>query len=196
MFVFLFHILRSDRNRSAQDTLLIVAHNDELADLVERKLGFDKRVPCYQGVYRKAPFVLPETDLKIRLLDESEADEASQMYGFTKEDAVKHIRLGLVYGGFVNGKIVAMIGLHYQGSMGLLKVKKSYRRKGYGGIMEKFLINSLLEKGLTPYCQIIDDNTASLALQRKLGLDLSNNKLYWMRRGQHCSPCSSAQDET
>lgn len=165
-----------------KDTPLIVAHSDELADLVERKFGFDKRVPCYQGVYRKNPFTLPETDLKIWLLTENEADEACGMYRFNMDDAIKHIRLGLVYGGFVNGEIVGMIGLHYQGSMGLLEVKPKYRRNGYGEIMEKFLINSQLEKGLIPYCQIIDDNFASLALQRKLGLDLSGNKLYWMRK--------------
>lgn len=164
------------------EVALLVAHNDELANLVERKLGFDKRVPCYQGVYRKAPFKLPQTDLEMRLLKEDEADEACAMYHFTKEDAIKHIRLGLVYGGFVGGEIVGMIGLHYQGSMGLLEVKESHRRRGYGGVMEKFLINSQLEKGAIPYCHIIDDNFASLALQRKLGLDLSANKLYWMRK--------------
>ena len=161
---------------------LIVAHNDALADLVERKLGFDKRVPCYQGVYRREPFAVPQTDLEMRLLREDEADEACTMYHFNKEDAIKHIRLGLVYGGFVGGEIVGMIGLHYQGSMGLLEVKPQHRRKGYGEIMEKFLINDRLAKGVIPYCQIIDDNSASLALQRKLGLDLSNNKLYWMRK--------------
>lgn len=163
-------------------TDLVVVHNLALADLVERKLGYDKRIPCYQGVYRKEPFKLPETDLVIRLLREDEADAASQMYRFTVDDAIKHIRLGLVYGGFDRGNMVALIGLHYQGSMGLLEVKQSCRRKGYGEFMEKFLINCQLEKGLIPYCQIIEDNAPSLALQSKLGLDVSNNKLFWMRK--------------
>lgn len=165
-----------------EDTLVVVAHSDGLADLVERKMGFDKRVPCYQGVYLKEPFALPETELQIRLLTEDEANEACRLYRFTREEILDHIRLGIVYGGFINGKIVGMIGLHYQGSMGMLEVKKDYRRRGFGEIMEKFLINSQLEKGVAPYCQIIDDNVASLALQSKLGLDLSKNKLYWMRK--------------
>lgn len=164
------------------EVALLVAHNTELANLVERKLGFDKRVPCYQGVYRREPFAVPQTDLEMRLMTEDEADEACTMYHFNKEDAIKHIRLGLVFGGFVGGEIVGMIGFHYQGSMGLLEVKPQHRRKGYGEMMEKFLINDRLAKGVIPYCQIIDDNSASLALQRKLGLDLSNNKLYWMRK--------------
>ena len=165
-----------------QGTDLLVAHNHLLADLVERKLGYDKRVPCYQGVYRKTPFKLPATGLEIRLLREDEAEAASQMYHFTVDDAIKHIRLGLVYGGFDKGDMVAMIGMHYQGSMGLLEVKQSCRRRGYGEFMEKFLINSLLEKGRIPYCHIIDDNAPSLALQSKLGLEISKNKLFWMRK--------------
>lgn len=165
-----------------KDTPLIVAHSDGLADLVERKFGFDKRVPCYQGVYRKEPFILHENTIHIRLLSEEEADDACSMYRFDKEDAIKHIRLGLVYGGFVDGKIVGMAGLHYQGSMGLLEVKPEHRRNGYGEILEKFIINTQLAKGAIPYCQIVDNNTASLALQAKLGLDLSKNKLYWMRK--------------
>lgn len=165
-----------------KDTPIVVAHSDELADLVERKMGFDKRVPCYQGVYLKEPFAMPKTELEIRPLTEAEADEACQMYRFTIDEILEHIRLGIVYGGFVQGKIVGMIGLHYQGSMGMLEVKKEYRRKGYGEIMEKFLINCQLKNGVAPYCQIIDDNAASLALQSKLGLDISKNKLYWMRK--------------
>lgn len=176
------HIALADRLLSSlpQDGVAIVAHNEALADLVERKLGYKKRVPCYQAVYRREPFKTPETGLEIRLLKENEAELASAMYRFTTEDAIKHIRLGLVYGAFENGNMVAMIGLHYQGSMGLLEVKESCRRKGYGEIMEKFLINSQLEKGVPPYAHIIEDNTPSLCLQRKLGLDISKNKLYWM----------------
>ncbi|MCH5146996.1 MAG: hypothetical protein J1F61_03190 [Clostridiales bacterium] len=180
-----------------EGTDLVVAHNPALADLVERKLGFDKRIPCYQGVYRNSPFNLPQTDLEIRLLQENEAEAASQMYHFTIDDALRHIRLGLVYGGFDNGEMVTMIGLHYQGSMGLLEVKENCRRRGYGQIMEKFLINSLLEHGRIPYCQIIDDNAPSLALQSKLGLDISKNKLFWMRKKrpdeqeEHSCACTS-----
>ena len=116
------------------------------------------------------------------------------MYHFTVEDAIRHIELGLIYGAFEGGEMVAMIGQHYQGSMGLLEVKNSCRRKGYGSLMEKFLINALLEQGRIPYCQIIDDNDPSLALQSKLGLDISKNKLFWMRkkRPDEIDDCSGA----
>ena len=158
----------------------IVAHNITLAELVERKLGYKRRVPCNQAVYSGKPFVIDNNGLEIRLMQEEDAGEASAMYFDSVDEAKEHIRRGLIYGGFYYGKIAAMIGRHYEGSMGLLVVKEECRRRGYGEIMEKFLINSLLAKGLTPYCQVIEGNTASLSLQRKLGLDISENMLYWM----------------
>ena len=158
----------------------IVAHSISLARLVENKLGYNRRVPCNQAVYSKQPFVIENSELEIRLMQEEDAEEAITMYFDSEEEAKEHIRQGLVYAGFHSGKIASMIGRHYQGSMGLLVVKEEYRRRGFAKIMEKFLINSLLEKGLTPYCQVIVGNTASLNLQRKLGLDISENLLYWM----------------
>ena len=159
---------------------LLVAHNISLAELIENRLGYKKRVPCYQAVYGKRLFAVPNGELEIRLMKEEDAEEASAMYFDSVDEAKEHIRQGLVYGGFSGGKIAAMIGRHYQGSMGLLVVKEEYRRRGFGEIMEKFLINSQLEKGLIPYCQVIEGNNASLCLQRKLGLDISENMLYWM----------------
>ena len=167
----------------------IVAHNVSLAELIESKLGFEKRVPCNQAVYRGKPFEVERGNLEIRLMREEEADEASAMYFGSVEEASAHIRLGLVYCGLYRGKVAAMIGRHREGSMGLLVVKEEYRRKGFGGIMEKFLINSLLERGLVPYCQVIEGNAASLNLQRKIGLDISENMLYWMIRKKSISSC-------
>ena len=160
----------------------VVAHNDALFKLVERKLGYNVNVPCYQGVYIGKPFDLDTGELKIRLLRDDEAGIACALYHFTEDEAVAHIRRGLVYGGFCGDVPAAIIGQHWQGSMGILSVDEKFRRRGYGEIMEKFLINSLLEKNLVPYCQIIEGNKASLSLQRKLGLVLSKNMLYWMRK--------------
>ena len=166
----------------SKDTTHIVAHNISLAELIESKLGYRRRVPCNQAVYGGQPFAFDKGGLEIRLMQADDARETSDMYFDCVDEASEHIRLKLVYGGYIDGKLAAMIGRHYQGSMGMLVVKEEYRRRGLGGIMEKFLINSLLEKGLTPYCQVIEDNTASLSLQRKLGLDISENMLYWMIR--------------
>ncbi len=162
----------------------LVVHNDSLCAYAIKKFGFDSNVPCYQAVYRGRKFEEPVSDITVRLMRESEAKDAAAMYRFDEAEALRHIRRGLVYGAYGGGETVGMIGMHMQGSMGLLEVKNEYRRKGYAQVMEKFLINSLLDKGLVPYCQIVDDNTASLSLQRKLGLDISDGKLYWLHKKQ------------
>ena len=167
----------------------IVAHNISLAELVENKLGYKKRVPCNQAVYSGVPLEIGNGELEIRPMQEDDAKEAGEMYFGAVDEALEHIRSGLVYCGIHNGKIAAMIGRHYEGSMGMLVVKEEYRRRGFGEIMEKFLINSLLERKLTPYCQIIEGNTASLTLQRKIGLDISENMLYWMIKEKGLSAC-------
>lgn len=160
----------------------IVAHNKKLAEFAQKKLGFNACTPCYQAVYLSQKFVLPLSEFKVRRMREDEADEASIMYGFELESALKHIRLGLVYGGYLKGEIAGMIGMHLQGTMGMLEIKDKFRRKGYAEYMEKFLINTLLDNGKIPYCQIIHDNTASLALQTKLGLKLSKTLIYWLHK--------------
>ena len=167
----------------------IVAHNEKLAVLVEKKLGYKKRVPCNQAVYRGQPFELENRGLEIRPMTEEDAEEASAMYFGSVEEALEHIRLGLVYAGVYNGNIACMIGRHVEGSMGQLVVKEEYRRKGFGEVMEKFLINTLIKRGLVPYCQVIVGNTASLNLQHKLGLEVSENKLYWMIKEKSSSSC-------
>ena len=162
---------------------VIVVHSDELCRLTEKILGFDVKVPCFQGVYRGKPFKDCGTGgLNIRLLGENDVGAACRLYHFTPESALEHIKKGLVYGGVSGGEIVAVIGMHLQGSMGILSVDEKFRRRGYAEILEKFLINKVLEKGLVPYCQIVEGNEASLSLQRKLGLELSENMLYWMRK--------------
>lgn len=159
----------------------LVMHSTPLAELAIRERGYNSSVPCYQAVYRGTPPVV-SSELNIRLMHTDEADEAVEMYKFDLESAKRHIALGLVYGGYLDGKIVGMVGLHLQGSMGMLEVKEEYRRRGYGETLEKFIISERLNKGRAAYCQVIQDNNASLALQRKLGLKISDNLLYWLHK--------------
>lgn len=68
------------------------------------------------------------------------------------------------------GRLVGYMGIHSDSSMGILQVFPEYRRKGYAEELEQFMIAEALSRGLTPFGQIAPDNTASLQLQKKLGL--------------------------
>ena len=79
-----------------------------------------------------------------------------------------------------NEKPVGFVGEHLEGSMGLLEILPDCRRKGYGTELESFMISHILKQNLIPYCQVEVDNDKSLELQRKLGLIISKEKLYWI----------------
>ncbi|MBR2967783.1 MAG: GNAT family N-acetyltransferase [Clostridia bacterium] len=164
------------------DDAAIVAHNPILADLVVSKKGFEVKTPCYQGVYQGEPFVYDQGEMEIRLMREDEAKLACEMYHFKEDSAITHIRRGLAYGAYVGGEAVGMVGMHIQGAMGLLSVKPEYRRHGYAEILEKFIINDVLSKGRVPYCQIVEGNEPSLSLQRKVGMVISKNQLFWLHK--------------
>jgi GNAT superfamily N-acetyltransferase len=85
-----------------------------------------------------------------------------------------------IYGAFINGKLAGFAGTHTDGSIGMLEVLPEYRRRGLGSELESFLINLHLSKSYTPFCQIFSDNAVSLGLQRKLGLQISGEHLYWL----------------
>ena len=68
------------------------------------------------------------------------------------------------------GRFIGYMGIHSDSSMGLLQVFPEHRRKGYAEELEQFMIATALSRGLTPFGQIAPDNTASLHLQKKLGL--------------------------
>ena len=76
--------------------------------------------------------------------------------------------------------MVGFIGQHLEGSMGLLEVLPQYRKNGYGMELEQTMINYMLEKGLIPFCQVEVTNEKSLRLQKKLGLTISREQVYWL----------------
>ena len=64
--------------------------------------------------------------------------------------------------------------------MGLLEVLPQFRRRGLAEALEAALIGRQLGKGALPYAQVRIGNTASEALQEKLGLTFDRRVLYWI----------------
>ena len=46
--------------------------------------------------------------------------------------------------------------------------------------LEKFMVSHILEKKLIPFGQVETDNEKSLMLQKKLGMTMSGEKVYWL----------------
>lgn len=75
---------------------------------------------------------------------------------------------------------VGYMGIHADGSMGLLKVFPEYRRLGYAEEFERFIMTTVLSRGYQPFAQIAPDNTASMHLQLKLGCVKAPGRIWFL----------------
>ena len=87
---------------------------------------------------------------------------------------------GAVTGAFLEGVLAGFIGTHEEGSIGMLEVLPAYRRRGLGYALEAEAIRRAMAQGAIPYCQVIEGNAASMKLQKKLGMEFSDEFVYWL----------------
>ena len=104
-------------------------------------------------------------------------------YKLEGEDYLRSLlERGQLFGGFLNDTMVGFAGRHAEGSIGLLEIFPPYRRQGFATVLERYMINQELALGHIPFGQVLTDNAPSLALQRSLGMTLSDGTLYWLSR--------------
>lgn len=174
-----------EKNLTQNPGQLVVLHSDELRETLEHDFGFQTVMECRHAVYfseEPVTYTLP-TGTEIRLLDCSFADFVHAHYHMVDDPAYIRERLEEgMFGVFVNGAIAGFIGTHEERPMGLLEILPEYRRLGLAYVLEAHLINHLLSLGRVPFCQIAVYNEASIRLQEKLGLVLSDQIIYWLAR--------------
>lgn len=151
----------------------------ELAEQSRLYIGPD----CYQAVYCKEQWIsLEQTGIKIKQLDNTFLSAVKAQYHMIQEDQYLLGRLesGVMYGAFLEKELAGFIGIHEEGSIGLLEVLPEYRRRGIGMALEAHMVNMMLDKGWTPFGQIIEGNAASFSLQKSLGFSIAEQPLFWM----------------
>ena len=113
-----------------------------------------------------------EARLRIAAPTDGELAQIDGVYELEDLDGLRRDRArgGLFAAHDAEGAFVGYMGIHSDGSMGILEVFPEFRRRGYAEELERFILSKILAEGRTPFCQIAEDNAASLALQRKLGL--------------------------
>ena len=144
--------------------------------------GFSDLLECYQAAwYGAAPQLTPE--LTVREAGEQDLPLLLSAYDLIGADELRQIveRKKLLLG-YDGEQCVGFVGEHLEGSMGLLFVFPAFRRKGYAAALERFMISRTLAEGYTPFGQVEKNNPASLALQKKIGMTVSENLISWMWR--------------
>lgn len=161
----------------------LVVRGEGAAEAVSEVLHYGFSRPCYQCAYLKKERLNVLCEGDIRPLEYRFIPEVMEHYKMARdpEHVKERIDSGEMFGVFAKGtdELWGFIGLHDDGSGGMLEIFPEYRRRGLGMAMEAHILNLQLDKGYIPYGQIFCDNEKSLSLQRRLGLELSEETLVW-----------------
>ncbi len=165
-----------------KDYFGVVVYDENLYKYIIADYDIAESSTFWVYAYLKKEMVpIPKHD--IRPLDETYYEFIRADYDMASDDELHAIiAKGELFGLFIGGDLAGYIGIHTDGTMGLLKVFAKYRRQNLAYALEGYLINHLLAKGELPYCDVETDNVASMKLQEKLGLSRSDKAQYWLFR--------------
>lgn len=172
----------SDLRSSGHIVFSCVCHGDEAVEAVKQVFPeFKIDPPCCQYCRSSRSLIEFEQKHNIRPLTLDDAETVHAHYAL--EPDIDHIRktisMGLMYGAEVDGKLAGFIGVHSDGSCGMLEVFPEFRRMGIGTELELYLQNEQLKKGFMPYGQVYTTNMASIDMQTKIGLLVSDEHVTW-----------------
>jgi len=159
-----------------------VVNQEFLKDLLEKEYGLECCGCFYQACYTLKE-AMPVKHKDIRRLDMSALDYVIAHYTNESEEYLTgRISAGMMYGAYVEERLAGFVGIHSDGSCGMLYVDEAYRGRSIGMSLEAFIINTVKNNGYTPFGQVSEDNVPSLAMQEKLGLYLSETPIWWLRK--------------
>jgi tRNA (guanine37-N1)-methyltransferase len=174
---------------------LLTLHQSSALKSVVKYRNMERIMTCYQSVCTRREKLsvsgLYRTDgqendrgLVIRkaTIDQCGIIDQNYSLGHDSEYIRERIEKGCIFVAMVYGELAGFVGMHEEGSLGMLEVLPQYRRQRIGMALETFIINWALEQGYTPYGQIEEQNMKSLALQERVGNYCAKEPLYWMRK--------------
>lgn len=137
---------------------------------------------CLQGQWPSFTPPAPDPAIEIWPLDLGDLPIVQAHYDLIQdtEELSYLINAGQLYGACVNDQLAGFVGIHVEGTLGLLTVLPEYRGQGLGLALERYLIRQELRRGHLPFCQIFDNNQRSLQLQEQVGMRLHPQPIWWI----------------
>lgn len=158
----------------------VISTQEFIKEVLVETYDMQVRFACYQACYTKRE-TLPVRFKNIKPLQMEDIEYVIGHYPYAPREYLRErLEVGAFYGAYEDDRLIGFIGIHAEGCMGMLFVEESYRRKGIATALESYLINLQLAGGCVPYCQIAEGNEASMQLQKKLGLYISEQPLWWL----------------
>lgn len=160
---------------------LLTGHELWYKEEAARRCGLTEEQICYQAAWT-SPAPPPRPGADLRLLDASWAPWVYQHYShcFGGVEYIEDVIQSGMLGVFVDRKPAGFVGFHAEGSIGMLEVLPAYRRQGLGLALLHGAVRLAMDRGAIPFGQVFADNAPSLALQRRAGMQVSRDKLFWL----------------
>ena len=164
-----------------QSCYQLVLCQEELVPYGEEKFQLHDIFSCKKVAYFSGEKLELITDLDIVRPSEEILQKIKENYHTIPEEEIDEInRRGNLFAAFYQGNFVGFSGNHLEGSLGLLEIFPEYQGRGFGEQLERFMVNYILDKGDTPYGEIVLGNEVSASLQRKLGFQISEETITWL----------------
>ena len=162
---------------------LFCVHQRHTVDALAASFDFPFYLECVQAVYLSKEPPREPSPCGFRALAPDMAEWVCRNYHNDSGDLgyiSQLLEKGVFTGAYVGDRCAGFIGRHSDGSIGLLDVLPEIRRLGIGAALERKAIGDELELGNVPFGQVVWDNHASLALQRAVGMTVSDGHLWWL----------------
>jgi len=181
-----FHLLGADSREAAEallervdDPYFIMLLNGDFAPLLKR-FHLDSGMYCRQAAWLKPDLPEPDPLLRIAVPDDRQFERILSVYHMDtpEEMRIRREKGEIFFAVDAEGQDVGFVGLHPEGCFGLLEVFPEQRGRGWGAALEKHILRFCMERSNVPYCQVNVENHISLSLQRKLGLEMTEEIMY------------------
>lgn len=153
---------------------------EELMDLLQVK----KPRPFYNAIFPD-DVPVPENrveGLEIRSLTMKDFDFVRSHYKTVDDDEyiTERIQSGSMLGAWLNRELTGFIGLHDDGTMGLMEVDPAYRRRGIGRALQGALVRRLRAKKRRTFGNVDAANPTAREVHGKVGAVIDDRPVYWL----------------
>ena len=164
------------------DVQLFISSQEFMNEVICKNFDFEVSDQCFQSCYTQRE-LLPVKYKDVRPLELDSLSYLVRHYTKGSEAYLKErITAGAMFGAYADERLVGFVGVHDDGSTGLLYVEEEYRREGIGISLVAYAMNRQKEWGYIPYGHTVIDNQRSLALQEKLGLYVAKDTIWWLQK--------------
>lgn len=162
---------------------VVVVHQEFSRDQVQRQYSFCESLGCFHAAYFGDSFPsVYSHPFSILQMDATSIDLVMKHYRHIddREYLLERLESGWFHGAFLEGALTGFVGVHGEGSVGMLQVLPEYRRIGVAQALLSFICNRFISQKMVPFAQIITDNGASIALFAKLGFSIAHTPIWWL----------------